>query len=61
MLMLLCTVLYTIPRTAILGAVLLTGYFGGAVVSNIRVGHPIFECIFPGRFLRACMGRNLCS
>jgi uncharacterized membrane protein (UPF0182 family) len=45
--MLVCTVLYAIPRTAILGAVLLTGYLGGAVVSNIRVGHPVFECIFP--------------
>jgi DoxX-like family len=46
-LMLLCTVLYTIPRTAILGSVVLTGYLGGAVVSNMRVGHPVFECIFP--------------
>ena len=46
-LMLACTVLYAIPRTAILGAVLLTGYLGGAVVSNLRVGHPVFECIFP--------------
>jgi hypothetical protein len=46
-LMLVCTTLYAIPRTAILGAVLLTGYLGGAVVSNLRVGHPVFECIFP--------------
>ena len=46
-LMLACTILYAIPRTAILGAVLLTGYLGGAVVSNLRVGHPVFECIFP--------------
>jgi hypothetical protein len=46
-LMLACTILYAIPRTAILGAVLLTGYLGGAVVSNIRVGHPSFECVFP--------------
>jgi hypothetical protein len=46
-LMLACTVLYAIPRTAILGAVLLTGYLGGAVLSNLRVGHPVFECIFP--------------
>jgi uncharacterized membrane protein (UPF0182 family) len=46
-LMLLCTALYAIPRTAVLGAVLLTGYLGGAVASNIRVGHPLFECIFP--------------
>jgi len=46
-LMLGCTILYAIPRTTILGAVLLIGYLGGAVVSNIRVGHPLFECIFP--------------
>ncbi len=46
-LMLACTILYAIPRTAILGAVLLTGYLGGAVVSNIRVGHPVFQCVFP--------------
>lgn len=46
-LMLACTILYAIPRTAVLGAVLLTGYLGGALVSNIRAGHPMFECIFP--------------
>jgi hypothetical protein len=46
-LLLACTLLYAIPRTAILGAVLLTGYLGGAVVTNVRVSHPVFECIFP--------------
>lgn len=46
-LLLASTALYAIPRTAILGAILLTGYLGGAVASNIRVGHPVFECIFP--------------
>ncbi|HXJ44938.1 MAG TPA: DoxX family protein, partial [Bryobacteraceae bacterium] len=33
-----CTALYAIPRTAILGAILLTGYLGGAVASNVRAG-----------------------
>jgi hypothetical protein len=42
-----CTALYALPRTAVLGAVLLTGYLGGAVVSQIRVGHGLFECGFP--------------
>jgi hypothetical protein len=42
-----CTLLYTIPRTAVLGAVLLTGYLGGALVIQLRVGHPVFECAFP--------------
>jgi hypothetical protein len=35
---LLCTVLYVIPHTAILGAILLTGYLGGAVATHLRVG-----------------------
>jgi hypothetical protein len=42
------TVLYVIPRTSILGAVLLTGYLGGAVSAHMRVGNPVFEAyIFP--------------
>lgn len=45
--LLVCTVLYAVPRTAVLGAVLMTGYLGGAVVSQMRVGHGLFECIFP--------------
>jgi len=46
-LLLACTAVYVIPRTAVLGAVLLTGYLGGAVEANVRAGHPLFECIFP--------------
>jgi DoxX-like protein len=34
------TVLYVIPQTAVLGAILLTGVFGGAIVTNLRVGDP---------------------
>jgi hypothetical protein len=41
------TLLYLIPRTAVLGAVLLTGYLGGAVATNVRVGGPLFNIIFP--------------
>jgi hypothetical protein len=37
---LLCVVLYAIPRTAVLGAVLLAGYLGGAVASHVRIGEP---------------------
>ncbi len=44
---LICIILYVIPRTAILGAVLLTGYLGGAVAIHMRVGNPVFECTFP--------------
>jgi DoxX-like family len=43
-----CTVLYVIPRTAILGAILLTGYLGGAVATHVRVGNPLFShVLFP--------------
>lgn len=37
---LVCTLLYVVPRTAVLGAVLLTGYLGGAVATHVRVAHP---------------------
>ena len=39
--------MYVFPRTALLGAILLTGYLGGAVASNIRVGVPPFNVAFP--------------
>lgn len=43
-----CVVLYVIPRTSILGAVVLTGYLGGALAAQLRVGHPLFtETLFP--------------
>jgi DoxX-like family len=41
-LLLASTVLYVIPRTAVLGAILLTGYLGGAVASHARLGDPLF-------------------
>ena len=47
-LLLLSTVLYAIPRTSVLGAILLTGYLGGAVATHLRVGDPLFSHIlFP--------------
>lgn len=45
--LLVCTLLYIVPRTSALGAVLLTGYLGGAVASNVRASMPIFNIIFP--------------
>ena len=43
-----CTVLYLMPRTSLLGAILLTGYLGGAVATHARVGDPLFSHIlFP--------------
>jgi hypothetical protein len=40
-----CTVLYLVPRTSVLGAVLLTGYLGGAVATHVRIGEPFFAPI----------------
>ncbi len=37
-----CTIIYLIPRTSVLGAILVTGYLGGATASNVRVGDPSF-------------------
>ena len=42
-----CTVLYVIPRTSVLGAILLTGYLGGAVATHVRVGEGWFPISFP--------------
>lgn len=49
-LLLLCTLVYLIPRTAVLGALLLTGYLGGAVAIQMRAGSSIFETLFPVLF-----------
>src|SRR5204863_7155174 len=45
--LLICTILYLIPRTAVLGAILLTGYLGGAVATHVRAGQGPFEIVFP--------------
>ena len=41
------TLVYIFPRTSVLGAVLLTGYLGGAVASNVRATMPLFNVLFP--------------
>jgi hypothetical protein len=43
---LVCLILYIIPRTSILGAILLTGFLGGAVAAHVRVGNPLFTHTF---------------
>jgi hypothetical protein len=40
-------ILYLIPRTCVLGAILLTGYLGGAVASHVRAGESLFTVVFP--------------
>ena len=42
-----CTILYLIPRSAIFGAILLTGYLGGAVATHVRVSASWFNILFP--------------
>src|SRR5262249_22071188 len=42
-----CTIVYVIPRTAVLGTILLTGYLGGAVATNVRAGGSLFKILFP--------------
>jgi hypothetical protein len=49
-LLLTCTLLYIFPRTSILGAILLTGYLGGAVASQLRAGNGWFNVVFPAIF-----------
>lgn len=43
-----CVALYLLPRTSVLGAILLTGYLGGAIATQVRVGAPLFSTtLFP--------------
>ena len=51
-----CTLIYMIPRTSILGAILLTGYLGGAVASNVRASSGWFETMFPILFAALVWG-----
>jgi hypothetical protein len=45
---LVCLVFYVIPQTSVLGAILLTGYLGGAVAAQVRIGNPLFShVLFP--------------
>lgn len=48
--LLVSTVLYLIPRTAVLGAILLTGYLGGAIATHVRTGTEVFPIVFASVF-----------
>ncbi len=64
-----CVILYLVPQTSVFGVVLLTGYLGGAVAANLRIGTPLFSnVLFPvyigilawgGLFLRNARLREL--
>ena len=55
---LVCTVIYLVPRTSVIGAILLTGYLGGAIQTHLRVGDPVISqpivgiILWGGLFLR---------
>jgi hypothetical protein len=51
LLLLLCTALYAWPRTAVLGAVLLTAYLGGAVATHVRIENPLFSHVLFGVYI----------
>jgi len=46
-----CVLIYLIPATAVVGAILLTGYIGGAICTHLRVGDPFFMQIAIGIFI----------
>jgi DoxX-like family len=48
---LICTALYAVPRTSLIGAILLTGYLGGAIATQLRIGAPLFSHILFGVYL----------
>lgn len=64
-----CTALYAVPRTSVLGAILLTAYLGGSVATHLRVGSPLFShvlfgvyigvVVWAGIYLRDCALRAL--
>jgi hypothetical protein len=48
-----CTIVYVIPRTAVVGAILLTGYLGGAIATHVRVGDNFISAVVLGLLLWA--------
>jgi hypothetical protein len=46
-----CAGLYALPRTSVLGAILLTGLLGGAIATHMRVGSPLFSHLLFGAYL----------
>jgi hypothetical protein len=54
-----CLVLYLIPRTAPIGAVLWTGYFGGAIVTHFRVGNPLLTHVLSPIYISALIWGSL--
>lgn len=49
------TILYAVPRTAVLGAILLTGYLGGATATHVRIGEPFIMPVVFGIIVWGCL------
>jgi DoxX-like family len=56
---LVCLVAYLVPRTSVLGAVILTGYLGGAIASHLRVGNPLFSHVLFPTYIAALLWGGL--
>jgi hypothetical protein len=56
---LVCLILYLLPRTAVLGAILWTGYLGGAVATHVRVADPLFSHILFPTYVAALLWGGL--
>jgi DoxX-like family len=57
--LLVCVVLYAISVTSVLGAILLTGYLGGAIATHLRVGDPLFSHVLFPTYLGALLWGGL--
>ena len=58
-LLLACTVLHAVPRTALLGAILLTGYLGGSIAIHLRAGSPLFSHVLFGAYIGLALWAGL--
>ncbi len=56
---LISTALYALPRTSVIGAILLTAYMGGAIATNARVGNPLFSHTLFGVYLGVMLWAGL--
>jgi hypothetical protein len=54
-----CVLVYLVPRTAVLGAILLTGYLGGAVATHVRVGNPVLTHVLAPTYYAAMLWGGL--
>lgn len=59
LILLICTALYILPRTSVLGAILLTGYLGGTVATHARIGSPVFSHVLFGVYLGVMLWAGL--